>query len=168
MATDDHGIKVLDKQREVHYERRNSSIVSSESPGRTLDPVLIYMREIGNIQLLTREGEIDVAKQIERGEEIIIKALSKTRFVHNEILSLEERFKEDDEIIQAVFDSNEDEFSKGKLEKEKEILAKINEIRKISTQLEKLPATMKYACGRGRLTIQMSHLIRELNIRFPF
>ena len=168
MATDDHRIKVIDKQREVHHERRNSSIVSSESAGRTFDPVLLYLREIGNIQLLTREGEIDVAKQIERGEEIIIKALSKTQFVRNEILSLEERFNEDDEIIQAVFDSNEDEFSKGKLEKEKEILAKINEIRKISTQLEKLPATKKYTFGRGRLTIKMSQLIRELNIRFPY
>ena len=119
MEADDRGIKVLDKQRKVHYKRRNPSIVSLEALGRTLDPVIIYMREMGNIQLLTREGEIDVAKEIERGEEIIIKALSKTRFVHNEILSLEEELNEENEIIHAVFDSNENEFTKGKLEKEK-------------------------------------------------
>ena len=123
---------------------------------------------MGNIQLLTREGEIDIAKEIERGEEIIIKALSKTRFVRSEILSLEEELKENNEIIQAEFDSNEDEFTKEKLEKEKKILAKINEIRKISTQLEKIPASKKYAVAHGRLTVKISRLIRELNIRSPY
>jgi RNA polymerase primary sigma factor len=62
------------------------------------------MREMGNIPLLTREAEILIAKEIERGEEIIIKALSKTRFVHNENLSLEEKTDEDDEIFQADSD----------------------------------------------------------------
>jgi len=168
MEADDRGIKVLDKQRKVHYKRRNPSSVSLEAPERTLDPVIIYMREMGNIQLLTREGEIDVAKEIERGEEIIIKTLSKTRFVHNEILSLEEEFNEENGSIQAVFDSNKDEFTKGKLEKEKKILAKINEIRKISTQLEKIPASKKYTFRRGRLIVKMSRLIRELNIRSSY
>jgi RNA polymerase primary sigma factor len=168
MATDDLGIKVLDKQRKVYSKKRKPPIVSFAGPEQTSDPVRIYMREMGNIQLLTREREIDVAKEIERGEEIIIKALSKTRFVHNEILSLEEELNEDNEITQALFDSNEDEFTKEKLEKEKKILAKINEIRKISTQLEKTPASKKYAVARGRLIVKMSRLIRELNIRSPY
>ncbi|MDH5415481.1 MAG: hypothetical protein OEW87_15190, partial [Flavobacteriaceae bacterium] len=168
MDADDCGRKFLEKQRKVHYKGRNPSIVSFEGPGRTLDPVIIYMREMGNIQLLTREGEIDVAKEIERGEEIIIKALSKTRFVHNEILSLEEELNEDKEIIQAVFDSSDGEFTKEKLEKEKKILTKINEIRKISTQLEKIPTSKKYAVVRGRLIVKMSRLIRELNLRSPY
>jgi RNA polymerase primary sigma factor len=140
--------------------------ISFEGPGQTSDPVTIYMREMGNIQLLTREGEIDVAKEIERGEEIIIKALSKTRFVHNEILSLEEKVDKDDEITLALFDSTEEEFAREILEKKKQrILAVIGEIRKLSTQLEKIPASKKYAVARGRLIVNMSHLIRELNIR---
>ncbi len=165
MATGDRGIKVLDKQRKVCSKRRNSPIVSFEGPGQTSDPFRIYLREMINIPLLTRDGEILVAKEIERGEEIIIKALSKTRFVHNEILSLEDKIDEDDETFQTVFDSSEDEFTKGKLEKKKKILANINEIRKLSTQLEKIPESKKYAVARGRLIVKMSHLIRELNIR---
>ena len=169
MATDERGIKVLDKQRKVYSKRRNPPIVSFEGPGQTSDPVRIYMREMGNIQLLTREGEIDVAKEIERGEEIIIKALSKTRFVHNEILSLEEKLDKDDEIILALFDSIEKEFARGILEKKKQkILAIISEIRKLSTQLEKIPASKKYAVARGRLIVNMSRLIRELNIRSAY
>ena len=140
--------------------------ISFEGPGRTSDPVRIYMREMGNIQLLTREGEIDVAKEIERGEEIIIKALSKTRFVQNEILSLEEELNENNEITLALFDSTEEEFAREILEKKKQrILAVIGEIRKLSTQLEKIPVSKKYAVARGRFIVNMSRLIRELNIR---
>jgi RNA polymerase primary sigma factor len=140
--------------------------ISFERPGLTSDPVRIYMREMGNIQLLTREGEIDVAKEIERGEEIIIKALSKTRFVQNEILSLEEELNENNEITLALFDSTEEEFAREILEKKKQrILAVIGEIRKLSTQLEKIPVSKKYAVARGRLIVNMSRLIRELNIR---
>lgn len=169
MAVDGHRKKVPDKQSKVRPRRGKISIVSFEGVGRTMDPVKIYMREMGNIPLLTRKGEIAVAKEIERGKEIIIKALSKTRFIHNEILSLEEKLKEDDEIIQAVFDSSEDEFTKGKLEtKKKKILAKINEIRKLSTQLERITASRKHTLGSGRLIIKISHIIRELNIRSPY
>jgi len=119
--------------------------------------------------LLTREEEIFIAKEIEKGKEIIIKAISKTRFIHNEILSLKEKLDEDNEIIQAVFDSSDDEFTKGKLEKKKEkILGKINEIRKLSTRLEKIPVSKKYDVARGRLIVKMSRLIRELNLRSPY
>ena len=168
MEADDLGMKFLDRQRKVHSKRRKPPVVSFEGPGRTLDPVRIYMREMGNIKLLTREAEILIAKEIERGEEIIIKALSKTRFVHNEILSLEEKIDEDDEIFQPVLVSREDEFTKRKLEKKKKTLARINEIRKLSAQLEKIPASKKYAVARGRLAIKTSRLIRELNIRSPY
>ena len=49
------------------------------------------MRDMGRIPLLTRNEELVLAKEMERGEAIVIKALSKTRFVQNEILSLEEK-----------------------------------------------------------------------------
>jgi len=169
MAVDGHRKKVLDKHRKIHLRRGNIPVISFDGVGQTSDPVRIYLREMSKIPLLTREGEILVAKEIERGEEITIKALSKTQFLQNEILSLEEELNEDDEIIRAVFNSIEDEFSAGKLEeKKKKILAKINEIRKLSTQLEKIPASKKYAFVRGRLIVKISRLIRELDICSPY
>jgi RNA polymerase primary sigma factor len=135
-------------------------------PERTSDPVKIYMREMGNIPLLTRKEELVLAMEIEHGEEKIIKALSKTHFVQNEILSLEEKLNKDDEITLALFDSTEEEFTEGILEKKKQrILAVISEIRKLSAQLEKIPTSKKYAIARGRLIVNMSYLIRKLNIR---
>jgi RNA polymerase primary sigma factor len=140
--------------------------ISFEEPGRTSDSVGIYMREMGNIPLLTRNEEIVLAKEIKRGEGIVIKALSKTRFVQNEILSLEEKLDKNDEVTLALFDSTEEEFATGILEEKKQkILAVLSEIRKLSTRLKIIPISKKYAVARGRLIVNMSHLIRELNIR---
>jgi RNA polymerase primary sigma factor len=162
MAANDQGIKVLVEPGKVRLKRRDANIISFEEPGQTTDPVRLYMKEMSRIPLLTRKEEIVLAKEIERGEEIVIKALSKTRFVQNGILSLEEKLDKDDEIILALFNSIEEEFARGVVEKKKQkILAIISEIRTLSTQLEKIPALKKYAVARGRL-------IKELNIRSAY
>jgi len=140
--------------------------ISFEEPGRTSDPVRIYMREMGCIPLLTRKEEIVLAKEIKRGEGVVIKALSKTHFVQNEILSLEEKLDKNDEVTLALFDSTEEQFATGiPEEKKQKILAVLSEIRKLSTRLKIIPISKKYAVARGRLIVNMSHLIRELNIR---
>ena len=124
------------------------------------------MREMGNIPLLTRKEEIGLAQEIERGDQIVIKALSKTRFVQNEILSLEEKLTQDEEMILSLFGSGEEEFPTGIFEKKKQkILARLGEIRNLSSRLIKIPTSKKYVVARGRLIVNMSHLIRELNIR---
>jgi RNA polymerase primary sigma factor len=133
---------------------------------RTTDPVKMYLREMGTISLLTREGEIAIAREIERGEKSIIKALSKTRLVLNEVLGLEEKIKTDPIIIQEVFDVSEDDIAEGKLEeKKKEILAKIKKIKDLSHKLDKIPLAKKYVLSRSRVIVQMSSLIRDLNLR---
>jgi RNA polymerase primary sigma factor len=121
---------------------------------------------MGNISLLTREGEIAIAREIERGEKSILKALSKTRLVLNEVLSLEENIKENAFIIQEMLDLSEDDLAEGKLEaKKKEIITKIRNIDDLSIQLNSVPAKKKNIFKRGRLIIEMSRLIGELNIR---
>jgi len=167
-SMDDYGIKILDKRRNPVPKRRKSDIVSLEGLERTTDPVKLYLREMGNISLLTREGEIAIAREIERGEKAIIKALSKTRLVLNEVLSLEDRLDEDPDVLQDMFDFSEDDIAEGKLEEKKlQILAKIKEIRELSEKLEKIKKTKQYSFARGRLIVKMSRLIRDLNIR-PF
>lgn len=167
-SMDDYGIKILDKKRNAVPKRRKSDIVSLEGLERTTDPVKLYLREMGNISLLTREGEIAIAREIERGEKAIIKALSKTKLVLNEVLSLEDRLDEDPDVLQDMFDFSEDDIAEGKLEEKKlQILAKIRKIRELSEKLEKIKKTKQYSFARGRLIVEMSRLIRYLNIR-PF
>jgi len=140
--------------------------VTSEDLGRTSDPVSIYMREMGSIPLLTREEEVVLAREIERGEEIVTRALSRTRFVQNEILSLEDKLDQDDALTLALFDSLEEELARDVVEQKRlKILGVIGEIRKLGAGLEKVPASRKHGMARGRFIVNMSRLIRTLNMR---
>lgn len=166
-SMDDYGIKILDsKQKETTPKKRRSNLVSLQGLERTTDPVKLYLREMGSISLLTREGEIAIAREIERGEKSIIKALSKTRLVLNEILDLEEKIKEEPDIIYEMFEISEEDFAEGKLEsKKKQLMGKIKKIRELSIELDKIPDLKKNTLKRGRIIVKMSSLIRELNIR---
>jgi len=165
-SMDDYGIKILEKSRKnTAPKRRKSDLVSLEGLERTSDPVKLYLREMGNISLLTREGEISIARQIERGEKIIIKALSETRLVLNEVLSLQEKIDDYPEVFQNMFDISEDDLTEGKIEeKKKQILNKIQEVQKLAIKLDAIPAYKKYAFKRARLIVQIRIHIRELNI----
>ena len=166
-SMDDYGIKILDtKQKEIVPKRRKTELVTLQGLERTTDPVKLYLREMGNISLLTREGEIAIAREIERGEKAIIKALSKTRLVLNEVLALEEKIKTDPMVIQEMFDVSEDDVQEGKLEeKKREILARIKKIRDLSAKLDKIPSIKKNVFARSRIIVQMSSLIRDLSLR---
>ena len=165
-SMDDYGIKIRYKRRGHLPKRKKSDIVSLEGLERTTDPVKLYLREMGNISLLTREGEIAIAREIERGEKTIIKALSKTRLVLNEVLSIEDKLDEIPDILHDMFEISEEDIGEGKLEeKKKQILKKIGKIRELSHQHDAITPLKKNAFTRGRLIVQMSRSIRDLNIR---
>jgi RNA polymerase primary sigma factor len=85
------------------------STVDSEF-GRTTDPVRMYMREMGSVELLTREGEIEIAKRIEDGLRHMIQAISACPTTVREILDLAEKVEKDelrvDEVIDGLIDPN--------------------------------------------------------------
>jgi len=165
MIINDKKKKILRDKKEVFPERKKGDVISLRALGRTTDPVKLYLREMGNIPLLTREGEIAIAREIERGEKIITKALSKTRLVLREVLHLEKRIKYNPESIYLVFYSSEDDIPEEKLEvKRKHILDKIKKIKELSSRLERIPLTKKNTIARWRLLVRMSRLIREFNI----
>ena len=88
------------------------STVDSEF-GRTTDPVRMYMREMGSVELLTREGEIEIAKRIEDGLKHMIQAISACPTTIAEILSLADRIERDeirvDEVVDGLVDPNAEE-----------------------------------------------------------
>ncbi|WP_412769998.1 RNA polymerase sigma factor RpoD [Ralstonia pseudosolanacearum] len=87
------------------------STVDSEF-GRTTDPVRMYMREMGTVELLTREGEIEIAKRIEAGLKDMVMAISACPVTISEILAMGERVANDeakiDEYIDGLIDPNAD------------------------------------------------------------
>jgi RNA polymerase primary sigma factor len=101
------------------------STVDSEF-GRTTDPVRMYMREMGSVELLTREGEIEIAKRIEDGLRHMIQAISACPTTIAEILALAERIEKDesrvDEVVDGLIDPNaKEEPIKEPVEEEEDI-----------------------------------------------
>ncbi len=85
------------------------STVDSEF-GRTTDPVRMYMREMGSVELLTREGEIEIAKRIEDGLRHMIQAISACPTTVQEVLILADKVEKDeariDEVVDGLIDPN--------------------------------------------------------------
>ncbi len=79
------------------------STVDSEF-GRTTDPVRMYMREMGTVELLTREGEIEIAKRIEGGLMDMMEAISGSPATIAEILKLGEEIRENKVVITTIVD----------------------------------------------------------------
>ncbi len=100
------------------------STVDSEF-GRTTDPVRMYMREMGSVELLTREGEIEIAKRIEEGLRHMIQAISACPTTIGEILDLADRVEKEeariDEVVDGLIDPNaKDDFDPRKAESEED------------------------------------------------
>ncbi len=93
-------------------EEEAEAALSTVDPefGRTTDPVRMYMREMGSVELLTREGEIEIAKRIEEGLKHMIQAISACPTTITEILDLWAKVERDDmridELVDGLHDSN--------------------------------------------------------------
>ncbi len=87
------------------------STVDSEF-GRTTDPVRMYMREMGTVDLLTREGEIEIAKRIEDGLKHMVQAISACPSTIAEMLELVDKVEKDemraDDLVDGIIDATEE------------------------------------------------------------
>jgi RNA polymerase primary sigma factor len=98
---------------------------------KTNDPVRMYLREMGTVPLLTREGEVEIAKRIERGQLRVLKALSRSPIVINELLALGEDLKKQVRSIKEVVTFDEEEITEDILDnRRKEFTGKIDELAK--------------------------------------
>ncbi len=100
---------VVDAAEVEEQAEQALSTVDSEF-GRTTDPVRMYMREMGTVELLTREGEIEIAKRIEDGLKHMIMAISACPTTITEIIDMAGRVARDeiriDELIDGLIDPN--------------------------------------------------------------
>jgi RNA polymerase primary sigma factor len=115
---------IADEDVVEEAEEALSTTIDAEF-GRTTDPVRMYMREMGSVELLTREGEIEIAKRIEDGLKHMIHAISSCPTTIEEILRLAELIERDemriDELVDGLVDADEDEVVEEEMTDEEEL-----------------------------------------------
>src|SRR5438128_8556618 len=129
---------------------------------QTNDPARIYLREMGTVPLLTREGEVDIAKRIERGHVRALKALARSPIVICQILAIGEDLKRGIRSIKEIVVFDEEEITEEILQNRvKDITRRIDELQRhykrasqLAGRLPSIPAKKKareYNCCRRRL-----------------
>jgi RNA polymerase primary sigma factor len=172
------GIEVIDTEQKFHDDgkrddkREENAGEESEfdfgalNLDKTNDPVRLYLREMGTVPLLSREGEVEIAKRVEHGQRVILKALSRSPLVVQEILNIGDQLKKKLIPVRDVVNFNEEEVTEEKLdEKALQVLEVIESIRKHERQAHKM--LLKLAqCRRGS-RLYKKHLSMMARYRIP-
>ncbi len=183
------GIEVVDSEKTYREEklldRTGEGAEELEldlTPGaldKTNDPVRMYLREMGTVPLLTREGEVEIAKRIERGKLAVIKSISRTPTIARVIMQMGDALKNDERSIRELVTFVDEELTDEKIEdRKKQILRQIEAVKKAWLQAEKckekVDKTPKGATTRDkrkyrrarwehlRARVELSQLIRKI------
>src|SRR6187402_2291936 len=142
---------------------------------KTNDPVRMYLREMGTVPLLTREGEVAIAKRIEQGKLAVIKSISRTPKVTQEVLELGEQLKRGERTVRELVVFNEEEITDEKIAaRQRELVKQIDRVRlqldavaKLEAKFGDVPKAEKKKYRRARWKIlrsqvELSRLIRKI------
>jgi RNA polymerase primary sigma factor len=179
------GIDLLDTPKfpgDKDFELEEGEDVELDlTPGtleKTNDPVRMYLREMGTVPLLTREGEVEIAKRIERGQNRVLKAISRSPIVIREVAALGEDLKRGVRNVKEVVIFDEEELTEEVvLTRVKATVARTDALvkhqKKVAQVEEKLTAIspankakvkearrLRWAVGREKVLI--SRIVREL------
>jgi RNA polymerase primary sigma factor len=140
---------------------------------KTNDPVRMYLREMGTVPLLTREGEVTIAKRIERGQNLVLKTISRSPIVLKELMGVAKDLREGARSIKEIVQFDDEELTEEKVEaKTRATLKQLDKIEKLyesslkqAEKFERMPKAKKrpylhakYALARTR--IEMSQALR--------
>ncbi|PYX93876.1 MAG: RNA polymerase sigma factor RpoD [Acidobacteria bacterium] len=148
---------------------------------KTNDPVRMYLREMGTVPLLTREGEVEIAKRIERGQNRVLKAISRSPIVINEIIALGEDLRKGVRSIKEIVPFDEEEVTDEIVAKRlKDTLNRIDNLAKhykraqqLTERLVAIPEKKKQREYRrcrwslGREIVEISRAIRGIRFLNP-
>jgi RNA polymerase primary sigma factor len=179
------GIDLLDTPKfpgDKDFELEEGEDVELDlTPGtleKTNDPVRMYLREMGTVPLLTREGEVEIAKRIERGQNRVLKAISRSPIVIREIAALGEDLKRGVRNVKEVVIFDEEELTeevvltrvKATVARTDALVKHQKKVAQIEEKLAAIPSTnkakvkearrLRWAAGREKVFI--SRIVREL------
>ena len=178
------GIEVVDSDKAYRGDKdfdRDGSEDGPEldlTPGaldKTNDPVRMYLREMGTVPLLTREGEVAIAKRIERGKLAVIKSISRTPTIAKRILITGDQLCAGERTVRELVIFSDEEITEEVIDDRKQdVLGQIDEVRKARVNFVKLAEKLaetaradkkKYRRARRkslRARIEVSRAIRRI------
>jgi RNA polymerase primary sigma factor len=122
-------------------EGRDEPVATAKSDSVSIDdPVRLYLREMGTISLLTRKGEVEIAKRIEAGQDEVLAAVANCGLTIREFLALTEQIKNGEVQIFKIIQATEPEEGKEAMEKKeiKNLQKRVKALKADSTKLENL------------------------------
>src|SRR5579872_5677927 len=164
---DTAGIEILEEPKDFEKKiEEGEELLDLELPAglgeKINDPVRMYLREMGTVPLLTREGEVEIARRIERGQNTVLKSLSRAPLVVQEILAIAEEVAQDiisaRDIIQISDPILSDELVE---EKRQQFLAAAEEIGRQHKRIQQSRQKLQ-AIPRGMKPKQYRHQQWEL------
>jgi len=102
----DDKISLVEKKSDYKILRKKES--SSKEEGKTIeksdDPIRMYLREMGGVELLSREGEIAIAKRIEAGKDVMLNALSQSPITAQQLFEWDKKLQSDEILVREIID----------------------------------------------------------------
>ena len=166
-------VKLLDRTGEGAEDLELD--LSPSAIDKTNDPVRMYLREMGTVPLLTREGEVEIAKRIESGKFAVVKSISRTPTVAKTIIRMGEQLRSGDRTIRELITFQDEDLTDDRIDaRGRQVVKQIESVRKARAEAQKRDAKVatilkrdkrKYRRHRWkalRARVELSQRIREI------
>jgi RNA polymerase primary sigma factor len=156
MIFDEMDIEIVDSEQQVQVvrgrvpdqenlieEEEDELQLETDSANRVTDPVKMYLREMGQVSLLTRDGEVEIAKRIEAGEREIFNAIMESSIGIKEIMSLREKLQNEGYHLNEVIREMEEEITEEEETVQKDrIISMLDEVQRLDEENKKMQTAL--------------------------
>jgi RNA polymerase primary sigma factor len=159
--------------KEDAHEGESDLDLTPGSLEKTNDPVRMYLREMGTVPLLTREGEVTIAKRIERGQLVVMKSVTRSPIVIKELIAVGDDLRKGGRSIKEIVQFDDEELTEEKIaNKTKQTLKHIEKIAKLydtglkqAIKLEKTPKAKKRSWIHAKWDVARTRVGISLAVR---
>ena len=182
---DGAGIEILEEPKDFEKKLEEEELLDLDLPAgvgeKVNDPVRMYLREMGAVPLLTRDGEVEIARRIERGQNTVLKSLSRAPLAIQEIVAMGEEVAEDvlsaRDVVQItepiLTDELVDETRRAFVRAVEDVARLLRKALQCRQKLQAIPRGMKPKQYRrqlwelGRLVVKTSRRVRTIRFQSP-
>jgi len=172
-VSSDHGDRDVAVKDDGHEVEGSDLDLTPGSLEKTNDPVRMYLREMGTVPLLTREGEVTIAKRIERGQLVVMKAITRSPIVIKELIAVGDDLRKGARSIKEIVQFDDEELTEEKIaNKTKQTLKYIDKIAKLyelalkqAVKLDHTAKAKKKQYVRAKWEVARTRIAISLEIR---